>query len=71
MRELSTQVEDVKSQVVTSLTKKADYALLERLRETTLKKVDQEYMHSQLVKLKQDAATQIELAINELKYQRR
>ncbi len=43
-------VEDVKSQVVTSLSKKADYALLERLRETTLKKVDQDYMHQQLVK---------------------
>ena len=28
-------------------------------------------MHAQLVKLKQDTATQIELAINELKYQRR
>ena len=28
-------------------------------------------MHQQLVKLKQDTATQIELAINELKYQRR
>ena len=45
--------------------------MLERLRETTFKKVDQEYMHQQLVKLKQDTATQIELAINEFKYQRR
>jgi hypothetical protein len=45
VREVNNNVEDVKSQVVTSLTKKADYALLERLRETTLKKVDQEYMH--------------------------
>ena len=45
--------------------------MLERLREQTLKKPDQEYMHAQLVKLKQDTATQIELAINELKYQRR
>lgn len=53
------------------MTKKADYAMLERLREQTLKKPDQEYMHAQLVKLKQDTATQIELAINELKYQRR
>lgn len=61
-------MEDVKQQVVTSLTKKADYAMLERLREQTLKKPDQEYMHAQLVKLKQDTATQIELAINELKY---
>ena len=45
--------------------------MLERLRETTLKKVDQDYMHAQLVKQKQDTATQIELSINELKYQRR
>ena len=45
--------------------------MLERLRESALKKVDQEYMHQQLVKLKQDTATQIELSINELKYQRR
>ena len=50
-------MEDVKQQVVSSLTKKADYALLERLRESTLKKVDQDYMHQQLVKLKQDTAT--------------
>ena len=64
-------MEDVKSQVVQSLGKKADYALIERLRESTLKKVDQDYMHQQLVKLKQDTATQIELSINELKYQRR
>ena len=28
-------------------------------------------MHAQLVKAKQDTATQIELAINEFKYQRR
>jgi len=40
VREVSKDVEDVKAQVVSSLTKKADYALLERLRETTLKKVD-------------------------------
>ena len=50
VREIQRSSEDVKSQVVTSLSKKADYAMLERLRETTLKKVDQEYMHSQLVK---------------------
>ena len=41
---------------------------MERLRETTLKKVDQDYLHAQLVKLKQDTATQIELALNEFKY---
>lgn len=45
MREMQRDVEDVKQQVVSSLTKKADYALLERLRESTLKKVDQDYMH--------------------------
>lgn len=45
VREMQRDVEDVKQQVVSSLTKKADYALLERLRESTLKKVDQDYMH--------------------------
>ena len=71
MREVTRDVEDIKQQVVTSLSKKADYALIERLREQTLKKVDQEYLHQQMVKSKQDTATQIELAINEMKYQRR
>ena len=61
-------VDDVKQQVVSNLSKKADNTLMERLRETTQKKVDQEYMHAQLVKLKQDTATQIELALNEFKY---
>lgn len=45
MRDIQRDVEDVKGSVVSSLSKKADYALLERLRETTLKKVDQDYMH--------------------------
>ena len=40
VREMQRDVEDVKQQVVTSLTKKADYAMLERLREQTLKKPD-------------------------------
>jgi len=57
VKEMQRDVEDVKNSVVSSLNKKADYALLERLRETTLKKVDQDYMHAQLVKLKQDTAT--------------
>ena len=69
--ELQRDMEDVKQQVVSSLGKKADVSLLERLREQTLKKVDQDYMQSQMIKLKQDSATQIELAINEAKYQRR
>ena len=46
VREMQRDVEDVRQQVVTSLTKKADYAMLERLRESTLKKPDQEYMHA-------------------------
>ena len=71
MRDAQRDVEDVKQQVVTNLSKKADSILVERLRETTQKKVDQDYMHAQLVKLKQDTATQIELALNEFKYQRR
>ena len=71
VKDLQREVENVKTSVFSSLNKKADYALLERLRETTLKKVDQDYMHAQLVKLKQDTATQIELSLNELKYQRR
>jgi len=45
VRVVSRDMEDVKSQVVNSLSKKADYALIERLRESTLKKVDQDYMH--------------------------
>jgi len=69
--ELGREVEDVKQQVVSSLNKKADFSLLERLRETALKKVDLDYMQSQLIKMKQDVATQIELAINENKYQQR
>ena len=40
VRVVSRDMEDVKSQVVSSLSKKADYALIERLRESTLKKVD-------------------------------
>ena len=40
LREVVRDTEDVKQQVVSSLSKKADYALLERLRESTLKKVD-------------------------------
>jgi hypothetical protein len=40
VKELQREVENVKTSVVSSLNKKADYALLERLRETTLKKVD-------------------------------
>lgn len=71
VREIQRNSEDVKQQVVSSLSLKADYPLLERLRETTLKKVDQEFMQAQLAKLKQDTSTQIELAMNELKYQRR
>ena len=69
--ELGREVEDVKQQVVSSLNKKDDFSLLERLRETALKKVDLDYMQSQLIKMKQDVATQIELAINESKYQQR
>ena len=69
--ELNREMEDVKQQVVSSLNKKADFSLLERLRETALKKVDLDYMQSQLIKVKQDISTQIELAINEQKYQRR
>ena len=64
-------MEDVKQHVISSLNKKADFTLLERLRETTLKKVDMEYVQNQLLKYKQDMNTQIELAVNELKYQRR
>ena len=45
MREVTRDVEDIKQQVVTSLSKKADYVLIERLREQTLKKVDQDYLH--------------------------
>ena len=45
-------MEDVKQHVVSSLNKKADFTLLERLRETALKKVDTEYLQSQLVKYK-------------------
>mmetsp|Transcript_38389 Transcript_38389/g.50358 ORF Transcript_38389/g.50358 Transcript_38389/m.50358 type:complete len:90 (-) Transcript_38389:522-791(-) len=71
MREVTRDVEDIKTQVVQSLSKKADYVLIERLREQTLKKVDQDYLHLQIVKSKQDTATQIELAMNELKYERR
>ena len=58
MREVTRDVEDIKQQVVTSLSKKADYVLIERLREQTLKKVDQEYLHQQMVKSKKDAAHQ-------------
>ena len=68
MRDVQRDVDDVKQQVVSNLSKKADSTLMERLRESTLKKVDQDYMHAQLVKLKQDTATQIELALNEFKY---
>ena len=64
-------MEDVKQHVISSLNKKADFTLLERLRETTLKKVDMEYVQNQVLKNKQDMNTQIELAVNELKYQRR
>ena len=64
-------MEEVKQQVVSSLNKKADFSLLERLRETALKKVDLDYMQNQLIKIKQDVNTQIELAVNESKYQRR
>lgn len=64
-------MEDVKQHVISSLNKKADFTLLERLRETAIKKVDMEYLNSQLIKHKQDVNTQIELAINEAKYQRR
>ena len=52
LRDAQRDVEDVKQQVVTNLSKKADSILVERLRETTQKKVDQDYMHAQLVKLK-------------------
>lgn len=52
VKDLQREVENVKTSVFSSLNKKADCALLERLRETTLKKVDQDYMHAQLVKLK-------------------
>ena len=69
--ELQREMEDVKQHVISSLNKKADFTLLERLRETTLKKVDMEYVQNQLLKYKQDMNTQIELAVNELKYQRR
>ena len=69
--ELQREMEDVKQHVVTSLNKKADFTLLERLRETALKKVDMDYLHGQLAKYKQDVNTQIELAVNEVKYQRR
>ena len=68
---LNREMEDVKQQVVTSLNKKADFSLLERLRETALKKVDLDYMQTQMIKLKQDINTQIELSINESNYQRR
>ena len=50
-------MEDVKQQVVSSLNKKADFTLLERLRETALKKVDLDYMQTQMIKLKQDINT--------------
>ena len=68
---LNREMEDVKQQVVTSLNKKADFSLLERLRETALKKVDLDYMQTQMIKLKQDINTQIELSINESNYQKR
>ena len=42
--ELQRENEDVKQHVVSSLNKKADFTLLERLRETALKKVDMEYL---------------------------
>ena len=39
-------METLKAQVVSSLNKKADFALLERMREQTLKKVDMDYLQN-------------------------
>ena len=58
--ETKREMEQVKGNIVSSLSKKADFALLERLRESNNKKVDFDQFQSQLNKVKQEFETLIE-----------
>ena len=65
MSDIRREVESTKSNVISTINKKADFALLEKVREQTMKLVDMEYMQSQIIKAKQDMQGSVELAINE------
>jgi len=48
------ELENIKGQMISNLNKKADYNLLEKVRENVLKKVDNDYIQNQMIKLKTD-----------------
>lgn len=58
--ETQREIESVKGNILSNLSKKADFALLERLRENNNKKVDFDQFQSSLSKLKQEFETLIE-----------
>ena len=63
--ELRSEMESTKYQCMSNINKKADFSVIEKIRESTLKMADMDYFHSQINKLKQEMLNQIELTVNE------
>lgn len=65
------ELESIKSTMVQSLNKKADYSLLDSVKEMLHKKVDHDYLQSVANKIKSDFSASIVQNQNEIQYSRK
>ncbi len=64
-RELGLAVETLRAQTIEGFSKKADYSLLEKVRDTLAKKVDSDSFQQQVARLRGDITLQMDIAIEE------